>query len=73
MLGSAYLGQIFDKLKTWDSVRLDKVIVLYNRGFYTSLSKLKGDYDTLLNNQPSETKAYIIKLVAKQGTLDILI
>lgn len=73
MLGTAYLGQIFDKLKMWDSIRLDKAIVLYNRGFYTSTSKLKGDYDTLLNSQPAETKAYIIKLVAKQGTLDILI
>ena len=73
MLGTAYLGQIVDKLKSENDLRLDKAIILYNRGFYTNKNNLLGDYEQLLNNQPTETKNYILKLVAKNGVLDIIL
>lgn len=71
MLGTAYLGQIIDKLNDEQDLRLDKLIILYNRGFYTKIKE--GDYMAVWSKQPSETKGYILKLIAKQGMLDILI
>lgn len=73
MLGTAYLGQIVDKLNTEKDLRLDKAIILYNRGFYTNIKNLKGGYADVMATQPTETKNYILKLVAQNGVLDIIL
>lgn len=73
MLGCAYLGQVIDRSVDGKDVRIDKAVILYNRGFYTPLSALEGTYSQVMSKQPKETQMYIAKLLGKQGVLDIIV
>lgn len=71
-LGTMYLMQIVDEETKNGTVRLDRVIVRYNKGYYATIPS--GSTQDLLNsNLPYETKSYILKLAGINGILDILL
>lgn len=67
--GTLYLSVLM-RLHTENGIiRLDKVVVRYNRGYF---SKPDGSLEQLLKKSPKETRDYITKLVGKYSPLDIL-
>ena len=78
LIGSIVLGQLVDtNWGTQDGViRLDRVISVYNAGAYGDTGKKArlGNYPTpssLANAVNSTTRAYIQKIMGKDGALDI--
>jgi len=71
LVGAIYLGILVDEHTEGDVLRLDKIISRYNRGYF-SKSGLTGNPLAVYNNQPSVTRAYILKLAGKNGVLDIM-
>ena len=69
LLGSLLLAVLISEHNENGVIRLDKVISRYNRGYFY---KPKGSTDELMASVPAETKAYILKLVGVNSTLDIL-
>ena len=78
LVGSIILGQFIDS--TWGTdpdgtIRMDRIIARYNwgpAGF--ERNKLgTASFNTVYNNIPSTTKAYIQKMLGKNGALDIAI
>jgi hypothetical protein len=69
VLGSMLLNLLCHQHLENGQLRLDKVIARYNRGYFY---KPKGTAQELLASAPAETKAYILKLVGINSTLDIL-
>jgi len=79
LIGSIILGQLIDtKWGTQNGViRLDRVISVYNAGAYgdTGEKARLGNYPTplaLANVVNSITRAYIAKIMGKDGALDIV-
>jgi soluble lytic murein transglycosylase-like protein len=74
LIGAILLGQLIDESVEGDTLRLDKVIVRYNSGYYSfSRGKdLVGDTMTVLSRLNPETGAYIRKLLGPNGVLEIL-
>jgi soluble lytic murein transglycosylase-like protein len=78
LIGSIILGQYIDK--TWGTdpdgnIRMDRVISLYNwgpKGFKNNAIATKN-LQQILVSIPSTTKAYIEKMLGKNGALDIAI
>ena len=76
LIGTMYLGLLMDEHNEAGKIRMDKVITRYNRGYFIENrgKKLEGlDVDTVLNSQPKETKAYILKMLGNNGTLTTMI
>lgn len=74
LIGSIYLGQLIDESFEADKLRLDKVIIRYNIGYF-SFSRgrqLIGDIATLLNKVNPITQAYITKMIGKNGILETI-
>lgn len=77
LIGSITLGQYIDK--TWGTdngnIRMDRIIALYNWGLggFTRNALDKKDLQGVLANVPAITKAYIQKMLGKNGALDIAI
>ena len=75
LVGAIYLGLLIDESVESGKLRLDKIIVRYNRG-YGANDKGKSLPATLLlamsSNLPKETKEYILKFAGLNGTLDLL-
>ena len=77
LVGSIILGQYIDK--TWGTengnIRMDRIIALYNWGLagFNRNQLDKKDLQGVLANIPVITKAYIQKMLGKNGTLDIAI
>jgi len=69
LIGSMLLALLVAQHTENGIIRLDKVITRYNRGYFY---KPKGTITELMANAPAETKAYILKLVGINSTLDIL-
>ena len=70
LLGTMLLGQLIDLHTENGKVRLDKVIIRYNKGINT---KPKGNtIEETVAGYPTETRNYVYKLVGKNGLLDIL-
>ena len=70
LLGSMMLGQFIDKYTENGKVRLDKVVVRY----YTGRQKISGnDIVETMNGLPRETRSYILKLLGKGSTLDLML
>ena len=70
LIGSMLIALLIDQHTEAGKVRLDKVITRYNRGYFY---KPKGTVTELLASVTGETKAYILKLVGINSTMDILL
>lgn len=72
LIGSIYLGLLIDEHTEGSSVRLDKVVIRYNRGYFSDNrgKNIVGDIDSVVKNVPTESKNYVLKLLGKNGTLD---
>ncbi len=76
LIGSMYLGILMELNTEKGKVRFDKVIVQYNAGFYFPLQikeTWKKDEQSLYKSLNPVTKAYVLKFIGKNGTLDILV
>lgn len=77
MLGALKLGQLMDKYTTNGKIKWEFVIAEYNWNYQKAESLFKSykdsSTDTILNkaSMPAETKKYIVKLLGKNGVLDI--
>ena len=72
LLGAIYLGQLIDESTSTDGLRLDKVIVRYNIGYF-SFSRgrqLVGDIATVMGKVNPITRNYIAKMIGKNGILE---
>jgi soluble lytic murein transglycosylase-like protein len=69
LIGSLLLALLVAQHTENGIIRLDKVITRYNRGYFY---KPKGTTQELMATAPAETRAYILKLVGVNSTLDIL-
>jgi len=75
--GALILGQLLDSYSEKGIPRLDKIVVIYNRGVYDKVSKkvskMKGTTDDIIAAIPKGTGEYIQKLSGKNGLLDSLV
>lgn len=76
LVGSILLGQLIDEFTESGKARLDKVVVIYNTGRYSSIAKkaisFTGNTTELIAALPKGQADYIRKLLGKNGTLDVL-
>lgn len=74
LIGSILLGQLIDESMDNDLLRLDKVIIRYNVGYYSYSrgKKLVGDFLTVINMVNPITRSYITKMIGKNGVLEML-
>lgn len=77
LCGTLILGQLLDEFSQNGVPRLDKIVVIYNRGRYDKVSKeiaksSKG-IDELINSIPKGTGEYVTKLTGVNGLLDSLV
>lgn len=74
LIGSIYLAQLIDEHIENGKLRLDKVVVRYNQGYYAFNRgrNLTGSITDTLNKVNITTKTYITKLIGKNGVLEIL-
>jgi soluble lytic murein transglycosylase-like protein len=70
VVGCLYLGLLIDKYTESGTIRLDKVVWAYNRGYFSKMPS--GNINALLSAAPTETKNYVLKLIGKNSTMDIL-
>ena len=75
LCGSIYLGLLLNEQKEGDTVRLDKVVIRYNKGYFADAAGkgLIGSIDDLLGKIPTESKNYVLKLIGTNGTLDSIV
>jgi len=71
LVGSIYLGLLIDQHEEKGTLRLDKVVLRYNQGYFY---KPKGNNikETLISakKRSEEAYAYILKVVGKNGLLE---
>ena len=74
LIGSIYLGQLIDEHQENGTVRLDKVVTRYNMGYYSFArgGQLIGDVMGVIAKVNPITRAYITKLIGKNGILEML-
>jgi soluble lytic murein transglycosylase-like protein len=76
LIGSIYLSLLIDESTRNGKVDLHKVVVRYNRGYFSDGrgSKIPESVNEALltSSMPTESKNYILKFVGKNGTLDLL-
>lgn len=75
LIGTLYLRLLIDYFTENKRIRLDKVVACYNMGFGWRTKLMQPNYDTIektIANLNSTTSSYILKLLGKNGTLDIL-
>jgi soluble lytic murein transglycosylase-like protein len=72
IIGSIYLGMLIDEHTEGQDIRLDKVVIRYNRGYFSDSrgKNLVGSLDNIIRSVPTESKNYVLKLLGKNGTLD---
>ncbi len=70
LVGSAYIGILMDESTENGTVRLDKVIWRYNKGYFAKKG-LVGDIKQVYANA-GITQGYIGKIMGNNGTLDLL-
>jgi soluble lytic murein transglycosylase-like protein len=77
LVGTILLGQLIDEFTENNNLRLDKIVVIYNRGRYDKVSKeviaFKGNTQEMEKIVPKGTYDYVKKLIGKNGVLDILV
>jgi hypothetical protein len=77
LTGTILLGQLIDEFSQNGVPRLDKIVVIYNRGRFDKVSKQiaksgKG-IDEIINSIPKGTGDYVTKLLGKNSLLDSLV
>jgi len=76
LVGSILLKQLIDEFSE-NTLRLDKVVVIYNGGRTGSVAKkiipFKGTTDEMITQVPKETANYIKKLIGNNGVLTGLV
>ncbi|MSQ79806.1 MAG: hypothetical protein EXR21_09075 [Flavobacteriaceae bacterium] len=76
LIGTMMIGRLMDETREGNEFRIDKVYFKYNQGlFYKFKSKKYSDINKILQEakkRSSESYAGILKLVGKNGVLDIL-
>ncbi len=72
LIGAIFLGLLIDEETDKKGLRLDRVVLRYNRGYFSKIDKAL-DLPALVVNQPTESKNYIYKLLGTNGTLDLLV
>ncbi len=72
LIGSIYLGLLVDEHTEGKDIRLDKVVIRYNRGYFSDNrgKNIVGTLENVIKNVPTESKNYVLKLLGKNGTLD---
>lgn len=71
LVGSIYLGLLIDQHSENGLLRMDKVILRYNQGyFYKPIGKTIQETLIAAKKKSSEAYAYILKVVGKNGLLD---
>jgi soluble lytic murein transglycosylase-like protein len=74
-IGTALLRWLLEAFKDGNVAHINKVMVSYNAGYYSMRNKVKGKLTTaeLLNNKsiPSESRAYLLKMLGVNGFLDL--
>lgn len=77
LIGSIFLKQLVDEYTENGVPRLDKVVVIYNRGRFDKVSKevakSKKNIDDLMASIPKGTADYVRKLLGVQGMMDVLV
>jgi hypothetical protein len=78
LIGSIILGQYLDESWGKDAngnIRMDRIISLYNWGSvgFQKVGVANKDLKGVLTSVPSTTKAYIEKMLGKNGALDIAV
>ncbi len=69
LMGAMLLGQLIDQETNNGVLRMDKVVIRYNKGYF---SKPKGDtIAETISSVPTETKMYVYKLLGTNGILSI--
>ena len=71
LIGAALIGILMDESVENGVVRLDRVIVRYNKGYYAK-NGLAGDINAVYANS-GQTSSYISKIMGQNGTLDLLV
>jgi len=74
LIGSILLGQLIDEHTENDVLRLDKVVVRYNVGYYAfgRGKNLIGDVLTVIGQVNPFTSSYITKLIGRNGVLEMI-
>lgn len=72
LIGAIFLSILIDEERTGSDVRLDKVVVRYNKGYFANSAGkgLVGDINSLYYSLNPESKNYVLKLLGTNGTLD---
>lgn len=72
LIGSIYLGLLVAEESKDGKLRLDRVALRYNRGYFTKIKK--GTIEEVVKSDiPKESKDYILKLAGKNGVLDAIV
>lgn len=72
LIGSIYLGLLIDRFTTINNtIRLDKVAVQYNMGWFANAkgATLIGDIESLVSSLNRESSSFILKLLGTNGIL----
>jgi len=74
LIGAIYLGQLIGEHTENGTVRFDKIVIRYNRGYFSDNrgKNLKGDIASVIQNVPTESKNFVLKLLGINGTFDVL-
>jgi soluble lytic murein transglycosylase-like protein len=70
-VGTIFLGLLIDEEKEGGTTRLDRVVVRYNKGYFSKMDRSKTVEQNLATAK-AETKAYILKMGGLNGTMDLL-
>ena len=75
-MGSAIIRWLLEAFSKESSSPLNKVMISYNIGYYGSKNKLKGNLSSeqilAIRGLGKEPKAYVLKMLGKNGFLDLL-
>lgn len=75
LVGAIFLGLLIDESVEDGKLRLDKIIIRYNKGYFSGGrgKKLPASAElSMKSSLPTETKEYITKFAGTNGTLDTL-
>ena len=75
LIGTIYLGLLIYRHTENGVIRLDKVVVSYNMGWFANDQgkKLQGDTVSLVKTINKESSNYITKLLGQNGILDAIV
>jgi hypothetical protein len=66
------ISQYIDVFTESNRVRLDKVVIAYNKSLNFA-KKIKGNINDEIDKLPKETASYLSKFLGIGGTMDLLV